>query len=198
MCDVAPETVSFQPNLGKNAWVADGLVKRIPTIAEFGVYSYDERKAKESGVAEYSKQGLDVIANDLITNGHNYISMFEPPEITRSFGENLSMDQEIKELLSTDIYFNYILFNILKILNNVLDEYRHPYRVEVLLETDEDNPNWTHADISVKLNDESIGSEIWKKSSKKAKEFYKSIEMTKLIPSETIKRIHKFIYIIVD
>jgi hypothetical protein len=90
------------------------------------------------------------------------------------------------------------LFNILKILNNTLDEHQSSGRVEVVLETDEDNPKWKHADINVKLDDDSLGSEIWRKASKDAKNFYKTLEVSKKMPSETIRKIHKFIYIMID
>lgn len=197
MCKIAPETVSFQP-LGKNAAIADSPFKRMPEIVKFGTIGYDEHQGKESGDADYSRQGLGITVNDSINQKLAYIGMLKPPAISAQFSEKLIMHREINALLSADIYLNYILFNILKILDTILDEHGNSGRVEVALEVDEDNPEWKHADITVKLDDDSLGSEIWRKSSKDAKDFYKALEASKMIPSETIRRIHKFIYIIVD
>lgn len=70
------------------------------------------------------------------------------------------------------------------------------YSINVELEIDEDNPKWKHADITIKLEDESLNSDIWRKSSIEVKKFYTSIENKKLILLEVIKNIHKFIYIL--
>ena len=124
--------------------------------------------------------------------------MSEIPIISGPFETKLNIKAEIKELLSVDRHFNYIFYNILKILDNIFDEYGNPGRVEVALESDEDNPKWKHADIKIKLDDDSLSPEIWRKASKATKEFYKSTDARKIMPSATIKRIHKFVYIIVD
>jgi len=122
----------------------------------------------------------------------------ELPTISRRFAAKLSIKTEIKDLMSVDEHFKYILYNILKILDDIFDAYGNPGNVEVILELDEDNPNWKHADIKIKLDDDSLISEIWRKASKSTKEFYKATDARKIIPSGSLKRIHKFIYIVVD
>jgi len=131
------------------------------------------------------------------SNGNESI-MSDIPIISDSFGTKRNIKAEIKELLSGDRGFNYVLYNILKIINNIFDEYGNPGRVEVALESDEDNPKWKHADIKIKLDDDSLNSEIWRKASKATKEFYKSTDARKIMPRATLQRIHKFVYIIVD
>jgi hypothetical protein len=197
MCEAAQKkSTQFRPNLGEKAKTNDNFV-RSPTM-DIQIDKFYERQAEKIGTVEYSKKAFGITINDIFSKRSNYISMLKPPEISGSFSKKLIMGPEIKELLSNDIHFRYILFNMLKILNNRLDEHGSPGRVEVALETDEDNPKWKHADITVRLDDDSLGSEIWREASKDAKDFYRALEVSKIIPSETIRIIHKFIYIIVD
>lgn len=196
MCEVAQKPTQFQSNLDEKAKTNANFI-RVPA-RDFPMNRFGEHQAKKIGTAGYSKQSFGFAINDSISKRPNYISMLKPPEISGSFSKNLVIGPEIKELLSEDVYFEYILYNILKILNNRLDEHGTPGHVEVALETDEDNPKWKHADITVKLDDDSLGSEIWRKSSKDAKDFYRTLEANKMIHSEIIRRMHKFIYIIVD
>jgi len=127
-----------------------------------------------------------------------YISQLNIPEFSNMFKQNLIIADEIDEIVLADPKFKYVMFNILKIIDNIIQEYLINYCVEVALETDEDNPRWKHADITVKLDDDLAGSEIWKRSSTEAKKFYMHVENNKIMSVEDLKRIHKFIYIIVD
>jgi len=165
---------------------------------EFPMNKFGEPQAENIRTAEYSNQGIGITINSLAPNRSNYINLLKPPEISSSFRKNLIVGSEINELLSNNVYFKYILLNILKIVNDTLEGHGSTGHVEVALETDEDNPKWRHADITVKLDDDSMCSEIWRKASKGAKDFYKSLEASKMIPHETIRVMHRFIYIIVD
>jgi len=127
-----------------------------------------------------------------------YISSWDIPELSNMFKQKLIIAEEINEIVLADPKIEYVMFNLLKIIDSIIQEYSINYCVEVALETDEDNPCWKHADITVKLNDDPIGSEIWKRSSKEAKKFYMQVENNKIMLHEDLKRIHKFIYIIVD
>ncbi len=196
MCEVVQKASQFRLNLDKKARTNDRFI-RAPTM-EFPINGFGEHQAGEILGTNYSKQQLSVAVNDSISRRYNYISLLKVPTLSGPFSENLIIGPEIKELLSRNVNFKYILFNILKILNNIFDKYERQGRVEVTLETDEDNPRWKHADITVKLNDDSLDSEIWRKVSKDSKDFYKALEVSKVIPCKTIKLIHKFIYIIVD
>lgn len=124
--------------------------------------------------------------------------MSEIPIISTQFKTKLNINNEIKELLSVDTQFNYIFYNVIKIIDDIFDKYSNPGFVEVVLESDENNPKWKHADIKIKLDNDSLVSEIWRRISKSTKEFYKSAHAKNAMPIESLKRIHKFIYIIVD
>jgi hypothetical protein len=146
----------------------------------------------------FLKEPLQFVQNTLYNYKNKYFSKLVLPEMSESFMKNLFINDNITELSLIDENFNYILFNLLKILETTLNEYETTYKIDVSLETDEDNPNWQHADITVKLDDFSLGSEIWKKSSQEYKKFYESLQESRIIAADIIKRLHKFIYIIVD
>jgi hypothetical protein len=196
MCESAPKPTQFWSNLDRKAMTNGDFIR--PPARVFSMVTFGEVHPEIIVAAEYFKQILDITKNDLTSKGSNYIRMLKPPEISGPFSKNLIISPEIKELISNDMHFNYVLFNILKILNNILDEHDNLGHVEVTLESDEDNPKWKHADITVKLDDDSLVSEIWSKASKNAKDFYKSLDARKIMPSETIRKIHRSLYIIVD
>ena len=151
---------------------------------------------------------LDQMYSDFLDAVHGVITTFKPkssyisrldiPELSNKFKQNLIISEEIDEIILADPKFKYVIFNILRIIDSIIQEYLINYCVEVTLEIDEDNPRWKHADITVKLNDDSVGSEIWKRSSTEAKKFYMHAENNTIMSGEDLKRIHKFIYIIID
>ena len=140
MCEVAQKATQFCLNLDEKAKTDDRFIRA--STMEFPINRFSEHQAGKILGADYSNQRLGIVVNDLISKRSNYISMLKVPVLPGSFSKNLIMGPEIKELLPSDINFKYVLFNILKILNSVLDEYERQGRVEVALETDEDNPNY--------------------------------------------------------
>jgi len=158
--------------------------------------SNDGRDFSQMYESDFSKLFTGTITTFRPKNA--YINQLYVPELSNMFKQKLIIAKEINEITRVDPKIEYVMFNLLKIIDNIIYDYSINYCVEVTLETDEDNPNWKHADITVKLNDDSIGSEIWRRSSKEAKKFYMHTEKNNIMSDEDLKRIHKFIYIMVD
>ena len=167
----------------KAAWIHEYVGCHIPSIENDLVDGESTVVVNTTNITDKNKDGS---------------IMSEIPKISSQFCAKLNIEKEIKDLLSIDENFNYVLHSILKILDSIFDDYENLHHVEVKLESDEDNPKWKHADIKIKLDDDSLISEIWRAASKSVKEFYKAVDERKIMPSGTLNRIHKFIYIIVD
>jgi hypothetical protein len=149
--------------------------------------------------AEYSEtQGQKTPStNNLIQDNTKYMRMFEPPEISGSFKTKLSISPEIGDLLADDQEFKYTLYNILNLIDKSLNGIKHDYHVGVVLDTDQDLPNWKRANIIVGIWGMDYQSilNLWDNIGSEVGSYLKSLGRNPIFPREKALSFYNFINI---
>lgn len=141
-----------------------------------------------------------VSMTEITTEGNGDNPVYEIPEISASFRTKLSISQDIQEMVSDDIYFEYTIYNILNLLDRRLNSVADVSHVNVNLEADKDDSEWKHADIIIKLKRESSENirSLWKEIGSEISNFYNSLKGSLSFSEIKINELHNFIYILVD
>jgi len=197
MCDVAPETVLFRPNLADIAIIHDSILVLMPKSA-FGLPDHGEPQTKESGYTAYSglQEQMPSI-KDLIQNNAKYIRMFEPPKISESFRTKLRISSEIGAILVDDQEFKYALYNIFNLIDKSFTSIKLDYHVDVALDTDQDLPNWKRANIIVGIHGMDYQSilNLWDNIGSEVGNYLKSLGRNPIFPHEKALSFYNFINI---
>jgi hypothetical protein len=133
---------------------------------------------------------------------HKYneaLDMLNPPEITGSLKTKLRIDPEIEGRLGDERHIKFALNNVINIIGELLRDPGFNYKINVVLRDAGNIHGWEHTDIIIKFPDEHYDdiTGYWKSISMKVSNFYKSLLQNQECSEEIVKRIRKFIYIIV-
>jgi len=123
--------------------------------------------------------------------------MLVPPELTGSFKARLNISPEIRDLLVDDQEFNYTLYNIFNLIDKYLDGIGHTYCVDVVLDFDQDLPNWKRANIIVAIKGMDYQSilNLWDEIGSEIGSYLKSLGRNPIFPREKALNLYNFINI---
>lgn len=127
------------------------------------------------------------------------IDMLGPPAISGSSKMKLSIDPNVEVCLEGERHIRYALNIIFNIIVGLLRDPGFNYKINVVLRDAGNIHGWEHIDIIIKFPDEHYDdiTGYWKSISTNVSNFYKSLLQNQEYSEEIVKRICKFIYIIV-
>lgn len=113
---------------------------------------------------------------------------------------SIEIHPKIKELSSEDELLNYILYDIVQDVNTVLKNTDCEYKISINFSEDFDDPEWTHANVIILVDDEDYDQvlDLWEEVSTKVDEYFDMLRMkTQADPSKLaeLNRLRDFINI---